>query len=264
MRFVKWASAAALAVFISASAQGALLVSDSFPYADGNLVGQTPTVGGTWAAHSGAGNLPVQVSSGQIVLQQGSGSREDVNSSFDGGWTAGTSGNVVYSSFDLSVPDPSATISSTYFAHFLQGTSTFASRLWVTTPTSSGYRIALTNGSSLSPATGAPAYSSDLAFGTTYTVVTSYDYSTMTGQLWIDPTLASHPSLDATDPGFADAVTAYAFRQSSGNTIENIDNLKVGTTFYDVTGIPEPSSLCLLGLGGLALMGRKRRNAAIA
>ena len=49
---------------------------EDFSYADGNLVGN-----GGWAAHSGAGNSPVQVSGGQITLNQGSGSREDVNRS---------------------------------------------------------------------------------------------------------------------------------------------------------------------------------------
>jgi hypothetical protein len=37
------------------------------------------------------------------------------------------------------------------------------------------------------------------------------------------------------------------------------DELRFGTTFADVTPIPEPATIMLLGLGGLGILGRKRR-----
>ncbi|HEX5470405.1 MAG TPA: hypothetical protein VFW73_00880, partial [Lacipirellulaceae bacterium] len=125
--FLGCLAAMSLAVFVS-NANGTMLVSDQFPYSNGDLVGNTPAIGGTWAAHSAAGVTPVQVSGGTIALAQGSGSREDVNVPFDGGFAAGA-GDVLYSGFDLTVPDPGAAITPTYFAHFLQGTSNFTSRL---------------------------------------------------------------------------------------------------------------------------------------
>lgn len=43
---------------------------------------------------------------------------------------------------------------------------------------------------------------------------------------------------------------------SNGGTATNI---KLGTEFADVAGVPEPTSMALLGLGGLALLRRKSR-----
>ncbi|HVT30935.1 MAG TPA: hypothetical protein VHE81_23215, partial [Lacipirellulaceae bacterium] len=226
-RFLGCMAAISFAVLAS-NANGSMLVSDSFSYSDGNLVPNDPPIGGAWNAHSGAGSVAVQVSSGTIGLAQGSGSREDVNVPFEGGFAAGA-GSVLYSGFDLTVPDPGTTITSTYFAHFLQGTSNFTSRLWVTTPSTIGYRLALSNDSALD--LDGEAYSGDLVFGTTYRVVTKYDFDNQNGEMWINPVDESSPSFAATDPGFSDAVNAYAFRQAAGNTNQTIDNLYVSTTF---------------------------------
>ena len=78
---------AALGMFAGV-ASASPLVSEPFSYPDGNLVGNDPAVGGVWAAFSGAGSLPVQVTSNTISIAQGAGSREDVNVPFEGGFVA--------------------------------------------------------------------------------------------------------------------------------------------------------------------------------
>ena len=246
------------AVLVS-SANGTMLVSETFTYPDGNLVPNDPPIGGAWNAHSGAAVTPIQVSSGTIGLVQGGGTREDDNVPFETG--AIGAGDVVYSGFDLTVPDPGAAIVDTYFGMFLQGTSNFTSRVWVTAPTTSGYRLALSNDNSITDADG-EARSTDLAFGTTYRVITKYDFDNQNGMLWIDPVNESSASISATDPGFSDAVSAYAFRQATGNTVQTLDNLYVSTTFQGaLTGaeVPEPASVGLVMVAGLALMFIRKR-----
>lgn len=85
----------ALAAGLATAAHAQILYnSEDYSFTAGNLVGQDG-----WAAHSGAGNLPVQVTSGGVVtLAQGSGSREDVNQNV-GEFTAG---NTYYAGFILS------------------------------------------------------------------------------------------------------------------------------------------------------------------
>lgn len=251
---MKKAILAAVAAFgLAAGAHAGLEISDGFAYPDGNLVGGIPAVGGPWAAHSGAGVTPVLVSGGAISLAQGAGTREDVNAPFANGPMA--AGDVYYAAFDLTIADPGAAITSGYFAHFLETTTTFGGRLWITAPTTSGYRLAISNDASITDADG-EAFTSDLAFGTTYRVISSYNHDAGTGSLWIDPTDLSSSSISATDPGFVDEMFAYGFRQAGGNTVQVIDNLAVGTTFNDV--VPEPTMLGLVGLAALALVSRRR------
>ncbi len=237
--------------------QASILVNDNFNRANGNLVGTNPTPGpgGTWAAHSGAGALPVQISSGQIGLAQGSGSREDVNA--PAGATMGA-GDRWYAAFNLVIADPAASITDTYFAMFLQGTSNFNGRVWVTAPTSAGYRLALSNDSSITDSDG-EAFTGDLVFGQSYRVVVSYDFTGQNASLWLDQALESGSSIAATDPGFSNAVSAFAFRQAAGNTTQTIDDLCVATTYGEAyTCVPEPATLGLLAMGALALIRRRR------
>jgi PEP-CTERM motif len=252
-------SAAVLSLGTFATTHAALLAVDTFTQPDGtNLLGTTPDIGGTVATQSGT-TAPILIENDAAVVNEATGVQDD-NVPFatqSPAFVVGA-GTVLYSSFTVNVPQPTGTLTTVNFAEFLQGTSSFLSRVFVTTPTTSGFRIGLAQGSTLSAATG--VFSSDLTFGTTYTVVTSYDFTNKNGMLWIDPTSTSAASLGTTtDAGFSDAVTAYAFRQSAstGNVIISVDNLQVGTSFADV--VPEPATLSLLGMGAIGMMARRRK-----
>lgn len=246
----------ALAV-VASEANGAMLVSDSFTYADGSLNGKDPAIGGVWGAHSGTAGQ-VQVTGGKIGIVQSTQS-EDVNIPFEGAYVLGA-GGVLYSGFDLTVAAPTGAVADVYFAMFLTGTANFDARVWMTAPTTSGYRLAISNDNSITDADG-EVRTGDLAFGTTYRVVTKYDFDAKKGTLWIDPVNEASASFSASDPGFSDAAIAYAFREATGNTAQVIDNLLVGTTFTEAAGgveVPEPTCLMLVALGGVLCLARRQ------
>ena len=62
-------------------------------------------------------------------------------------------------------------------------------------------------------------------------------------------------------------IRSFIFRQ--GNTLSNVnpavviaDELRVGTSYADVTPVPEPASAAALGIAALAVLGRRRRRRA--
>ncbi len=236
----KTASIIALAA-LAGSAHAALLASDTFSYADGNLVGN-----GGWAAHSGAGNTPVQVSGGMMILNQGSGSREDVNLSAGGPIGAG---QTWYASFDMKNTGGNGAV---YFAHLLQGTSNFDARVFITAPTSGGdYTIGFSSSGTI-----AATWATDLAFGTFNKIVIAFTSGTGAARLWINPVSEASTNLMVTS-GFPNTLhEGIGFRQAAGDSTQMIDNLYLGTTFADV--IPAPGPTTLLALAGLAMARRRR------
>ena len=225
-----------------------LYSTDFNSYTDGNLVGQD-----AWAAFSGAGNKPVQVSGGAITLQQSAGSGED--DSHDVGATLGA-GSTWYYAMDVTVSSSSSLV---YFAGLLQGTANYEGKLFVV-PSISGGDFSFGVGGSTS--TAPAVWGTGLSFGTTYQVVVGFDFDTSTATLWVDPT--SEASSSVSDVGaFQDAATAIAFRQATPTTANSqvIDNLIVATSFNDIIPVPEPSSLALMACSGVAcLLAFRRRN----
>jgi hypothetical protein len=237
---------------------GALIVQETFSHPDGALEGQVPEIGGTWASHSGNLTNDVQVVSGQARLNQPGGG-EDIHTDFSTG--AIGLGDVLYAAFDLTVPTQTPAVTSTYFAHFKDNANFFGARVWIAPPTAGGsYRLALSNDSSITDNDGEVFWGSDLAFGTTYRVVTHYEYDTGATKLWVNPVSESSTSVAATD-GFAnDAFTNYSFRQNTTSTVQLIDNLCVADQFGQALHcVPEPNSLAWMLVAGLAVVGSRRR-----
>lgn len=78
--------------------------------------------------------------------------------------------------------------------------------------------------------------------------------------VWLDPTLGlGNPAGGVTVSGQNIAFDRLSISDYSGNSA-NWGNIRFGTTFDAVT-VPEPSTLALAGLGGLALLFRRRRQA---
>ncbi|HVM47525.1 MAG TPA: PEP-CTERM sorting domain-containing protein [Candidatus Acidoferrum sp.] len=97
-------------------------------------------------------------------------------------------------------------------------------------------------------------------------IVIKYDFSTKKASVYIDPT-----SLGGDDPQTPNVITgvntgtandlSQFYIRAGGNALVSpninapflIDDVRVGTTWADVTPVPEPSTLAMMGLGGMAL-----------
>ena len=224
-------------------------MTENFDYADGNL-----TNNAAWTAHSGGGSVPITVTSSAVILSHGSGSREDVNTTF----TTKNSG-ILSAQFSLMVSDdvPIAGTDFEYFAHFGTGGGAsmrnFVSKLDVVSPTDSG-NFDFTLGISASGGTAEISYGTDFSFGAIIAVFLEFDVDTGQTSLTVDggaTVMTSTPANVGLD------LAAFALRQSDSTADEiiTIDSLVIS----HAEAVPEPSST--LGLFGLLLTGlalRKR------
>ena len=238
------ATLTAFATGISAS-NAAVLVTEDFAYPDGNLVGNSPSSGGTWANHSGSGNF-IQVTGEKAFLEHGSGSREDANISF-----SSTTSGTIYYAFDFSVT-ADVNLFDEYFAHFKDSGTDFTSRLHIDPATEGGdYTVGISGFSGAPDATVSPA----LGFGTTYRATVRFDFGTGISTLWINAETEGDPGIDSAADTVPE-INSFAFRQASSSESITVDNLVISTTFAETNPIPEPATGFL---GSLALLGLVRR-----
>ena len=105
--------------------------------------------------------------------------------------------------------------------------------------------------------------SPNLALNTTYLIVLSYDFGTSTASLWLNPTSLGGAAPTATESitgaGVVTSIANVGFKAQSTTGDFLIDNLRIGTTWADVTPVPEPSTFALMGLGVLGLISSARR-----
>lgn len=224
-----------LVVALAAPAVAGDLVAETFTYPDGAL-----TANAAWTAHSGGGAKTIMVSLGKVTVQQSAGSGEDVNTPY----TARTATDKTYACFQVSVPTSAGFTGQTYFAHFKDtGTANFRARVFVVPPAAGGnYTLALSNdGAGAAPV----LWGADLTFGTTYTVVTSYNAATGGAELWVNPANELSTKISQADgDGIGTLVSTYALRQATpatGAVNQVVDNLGVGTTF-DAACTSDPTS----------------------
>jgi hypothetical protein len=82
-------------------------------------------------------------------------------------------------------------------------------------------------------------------------------------RMWVDPafgTVAPAPDLEVDFAMSTAGKAVGAVRLNAGaEPFITGDEVLVGTSWNDVVPIPEPSTLLLLVLGGLALVGRRKR-----
>lgn len=228
-----------MATLASGYANAGILLTESFSYADGDLVGN-----GGWVNHNGTESF-IQVSSGAAVLQHGSGSRENANTSF-----AAQSSGVLTAAFDLTV-NASATIGGNdfeYFAHFYPSDDefNFRSRTDVVAPNSGGdYTLGIATFSSTAEVT----LPTDFSFGVVVPVSFTFDLDEGTSSL-----TAGGNTVNTTVVSLGQVIDAFALRQSNSGNDETltVDNLVI-------SHVPEPASLVLMFAGLLSIAATRRR-----
>ena len=230
-------------------------------YSDGvlNSGADTTTPGQDgWLTSSGGTTNAISVSNsatnGFVSLTT---SGQDVRRLFNGGQTV-TSGSVWFQA-DVTVSAAQAT--GDYALHLSDGgTSNFNARVYFKS-SGAGFVLAMPTGADTTPNYGTTV----LNFGTTYTVLGRYDLvpgtANDTGALYVNPTTfdgsGDTPYVLATTFGIdATSIAAIALRQGSATAAPTltVDNINVFTE-----PVPEPSSMALLGVAGVAALVRGRR-----
>jgi hypothetical protein len=277
---------AALVLFSGAPVRGELFFADAFNYANGDLTvvgGSGNNVsGGLWVPFSGTG-FPAEsitVTNGQAELLI-SGSEDASRSIANPGTDFQGPGETWYYGALVTVNDQRATplttpVRNEYFM-LVKDTSTSAlrSRLYVADPSTgtggAGFRFGI--GAS-SGAGNSVNWATDLAFGTQYAVIASYEHNTGFASLWVNPVNSGSTNITATaSPNFGTFISQLGIRQAfydggvtGGPSTPNhqvlVDRVSFADNFAEALAalVPEPTSgaLSLAGLAGLAQRRRRR------
>ena len=271
-----------LAVFSQTKSNAQLLLHETFSYPLPGYIGGNGNAGSTsnnWTTHS---VTPGQTSTDTLVagslsytgLEASVGNKlrlfsfgntlsRDVNTPL-----LATTASVCYYSLLVNIVD-NTQLSATAPDHFFGFSATagmsatsFGARLAAKSVNAgANYRFSLLNAS-----TGASTYTDfaqDLNFGTTYLVVVKFDKSAVPtmASLWVDPVSTSfggtEPAGAVTNNINTGAFAAFAavyLRNGAGTPKAEIDEIRVGETWADVTPVPAGSvpvtSVSVAGLAG--------------
>lgn len=211
------------------------LMSDSFTYPAGNLVGN-----GGWLNYSGAAT-DIQVVGNRAV---GSGpNANDDHSLFAPQGLA----DKTYACFTARIPAIAAQPKPIYFVALKDGgAANLVARVYVLPITGGGWTFGLSY-SSTSATVGVVAWGSPLSYDTDYSVTILYDPATFTAKLWVNPVNEASTSVSIVGTAAAIAVSGFGLRQSAtASTLPAspaytgtadwgfvVDNVGVGTTFDD-------------------------------
>ena len=224
---------------LAVSPSAGTLLYEPFNYVNGPLTTNSAFL---WNTHSGTfGQLSV-VRSNLYLTSENS---EDVNAPLRGEPYATATGTNLYYSFLYSL-EFFPSIIGDYIAHFKDNATTFRARLVLSTTNAAlgFYRIGIVNGGASALTTGYAEVPTDLNAGDTNRIVVRYNVGTGISTLWVNPVSEASPSYTASDVIVAtNAVTQFAFRESSSIGTGYADEVRVAVTFNEAIGIlPSPAA----------------------
>lgn len=270
------ASVAAFLVYQSAQAQQTLPFYEPFPtsYTAGSQIGSAPS-STIWSQGGGLGggspiftNSPLSYSG---LVTDGSSLSVFMHSTSSGNRTRGlnfttTSSGTLYASFLLDVV--AAPTANRMFASLTADSSASANGSVMGIFVNSSSQLQIGKNSSSAPAAGTTAA---LTLGTVNLVVARYTWNAAAGDdefaLWLNPSSlgGSAPTADistTTGTDFADLDWFYLIQRNNASIASSVlllDELRIGTSWADVTPVPEPSVFALTGLGAFGLLAWFRR-----
>lgn len=240
-------------LFVFAFSKGQLIVNETFNYTPNATMGLAAQSGGAWTIINTGDSVLVETGNLSYTgLTPSVGNRITygyAGTDYYRAFTSQTAGKVYYSIL-LNV-STLGTITTTggYTAGFIDGsTSGFSARLWIRS-SGTNYNIGINSGS----VSGNTAWSgATLTPGTTYLIVASLQFVTGANndvaKLWVNPGslgAITEPTADATstNTGATDytSIQRFFFRQDGTSATPGtliFDELKIGTTWADVTPVP--------------------------
>ena len=242
---------------------GAQALYEAFDYTvGGNIGGNTSSAGGpvnNWFTHSASTTGTIDVLSGSLSysgLLASSGNKVSLPGNSSTGISSRTTrdvnrfvnitgSNVAYFSALINVVDSTnIKVGDDYFMHFSADSgitnSSYFARLGIKRASNivTNYVLSISNISG--GTTTYTPFAQELTFGTTYLVVVKYDTTSKTASLWVNPTSlgGAEPSGQVTNTSGTSAVSKFAaicIRNSVGTPKVDIDEIRVGTTWAEVT-----------------------------
>jgi hypothetical protein len=226
-----------LLFFAAITARADILLTDSFTYPNGPIVG---AAGSPWAANTGtAGTMLASNSSLEV-----SGSRsEDIAAVLSSPVTSTSAVTVVYASFSarvLTLPS----VPGSYFAHFTGPVlSAHRGRIFIATTNAAAGKFRLSIGNTTGTTATNGQFITDLDTNVVHKVVARFDVVNGSSTLWVNPINESDPSALADDTLAPTDILYFGFRQNSGGGVVRVDDLRVGTSFAEVTSANNPPSI---------------------
>ena len=245
--------------------QSALIFQDPFDYSAGSSLGGQ---GGWVNANSGdevtvaSGNLSASglaTSSGNMVTFGGAG--------YDPQRTFTAQNTTLYYSFILRITDlGSLNTIGGYFAGFGQNATTFGATFWAKSDGEGGFQLGINQRTTVANTVWS---ASSQSVDSVILIVGSYVVNSGTANdradLWINPNASTFSGTApaahlSSTPGSSDlsSIDRFFIRQDSTSATPGtvfLDELRVGSSWADVTPVPEPIALALPIFGSIAVFG---------